>query len=162
MEVDPMRVFPLLRRLVAVALLLLVARPGRATTLDERVTEACLRLYVHGVSAAIAQREVGSEGVPTLLRLLADPTFPRRDNVVAFLWQLASGEATDGLVALLAAPPASPDDPNEDRALRMAPEALGQIAGRGDAKALDVLLAMTEPGGTGGPLAATTLSGRDA
>ncbi len=132
-----------------------------AAPIDERVSAACLQLYMHGVTAEIAAREVGPEGVPALLRLLADPKFPRRDNVVAFLWQLGGAESTDPLLALLTRPPAPVDDPEEDRAMRLAPKALGKIAARGDSRALAALLAITDPAGNGGPLAGMTINGRD-
>src|SRR5262245_12634987 len=99
-------------------------------TPDARVEAACLDVYVEGVSEALAKDRVGVEGVPVLLRLLADPTFPRRDNVVAFLWHLGGPESTEPLVHLIEEPPSALHDPEEDRALRLAPRALGHIAAR--------------------------------
>ncbi len=148
--------------LMTVAALTAIAMPAHVAAADhDHVVAACLRLYLHGVSAQLAATEVGADGVPTLLELLADPTFPRHDNVVAFLWHLGGAESTDALVGFLAAPPRPIDDPEEDRAVRLVPEALGQIAGRGAGKALAVLLDMTNPGGTGGPLAGLQVGGAD-
>lgn len=144
----------------ASALVIALAGPAAADPLEARVTAACLKLYVHGVTEEIATREVGTRGVPVLLRLLKDPAFPRRDNVVAFLWQLGGAESTDALAETLVAPPAVVDTPVESRALRLVPEALGKIAARGDRKALDELLAMTDPAGDGGRLADLALSGK--
>jgi hypothetical protein len=121
--------------------------------LEARVVAAATRTYVHGMNDEIASREVGPSGVPYLLTLLEDPDCPRRDNVVAFLAHLRSAEATPTLLRFLERPPASPDDPAEDRALLLAPLAVGHIARGGDARALDALLEMTAAGSQGGPLA---------
>lgn len=125
----------------------------------DRVRRASLETYVHGMTDAIARREVGAQGVPELLALLGDPTFPRRDNVVAFLAYLGGPEATPALLSLLEAPPAPPEDPAEDRALLVAPEALGRIAGRGDPAALAALMAMTAHDHRGGALDAAARRG---
>ncbi len=113
-----------------------------------------LYTYYHGITSELAHERIGVEGVPALLRLLADPAFPRRDNVVAFLGYLGSGETTDGLLRFLSAPPASLAIPEEDRALLLLPQSLGRIASRGDPRALEALLEMTAPGSNGGALAA--------
>lgn len=148
--------------LVTILFTIAVPPMASAASIDDRVIDACQKLYVHGVTQEIADREVGRDGVPALLRLLADPKFPRRDNVVAFLWQLGAAESTDPLLAFLTAPPAAIDTPEEDRAMRLAPPALGKIAARGDHRALAALLAITDPNGNGGPLAGMTVRGRDA
>ncbi len=135
-------------------LLLLVTSPARAQRPDPRVTRAALGTWIHGVNDEIAEREIGEAGVPTLIQLLADPTFPRRDNVVAFLAHLGGPDATRALVRFLQAPPAALTLPQEDRALLLAPQALGQIARRRDPAAVDVLLDMTENGANGALLAA--------
>ena len=119
----------------------------------ESVRRQALYTYYHGITAELAHERIGVEGVPALLRLLADPTFPRRDNVVAFLGYLGGGETTDGLLRLLSAPPASLAVPEEDRALLLLPQSLGHIASRGDPRALEALLEMTAPGSNGGALA---------
>src|SRR5262245_61411849 len=72
--------------------------------LDERVRQSALQVYMDGMTAEIARTEVGAEGVPALLRLLDDASFPRRDNVVAFLAYLGAGESTPRLMALLGRP----------------------------------------------------------
>ncbi len=120
---------------------------------DQQVRQAMLGLYIHGVDDALAQELLGSAAVPALRRLLAEPGFPRRDNVVAFLAHLDDGTATRDLIDMLASPPAPVAIPEEDRALLLAPQALGRIASRGDPAALEALMEMTEPGGDGGPLA---------
>ncbi|HEX2465905.1 MAG TPA: hypothetical protein VHR17_14885, partial [Thermoanaerobaculia bacterium] len=88
-------------------LLLLVTSPAKAQRPDLRVTRAALGTWIHGVDDEIAEREIGEAGVPTLIQLLADPTFPRRDNVVAFLAHLGGPDATRALVRFLQAPPAA-------------------------------------------------------
>ena len=143
--------------LVAVALALTPV--ARAQTLDERITAAAQQTWLHGITEEIAQQEVGTEGVPVLLRLLADTSFPRRDNVVALLGHLGGAPSSAALIAFLGNPPASLDRPEEDRALLLAPQSLGQIAGRGDVRALEALLEMTEDRSNGGVLAATAARG---
>ena len=147
-----------MRRSAMVSCLILVfatlARAaGPTAPTDAGVREAALGLYIHGMTAEIADREVGAKGVPALLRLLADPSFPRRDNVVAFLAYLGDGTVTPALIALLADPPGTAT-PEDQRALLLVPQALGRIASRGDGTALQALLAMTAPGADGGPIAA--------
>ena len=106
---------------------------------DAQVREAARRIYVHGMTAEIAADEIGPSGVPALLRLLEDASFPRRDNVVAFLAYLGGRETTAPLEQLLArgVPRGVPE---EERARLLVPHALGRIAGRGDTAALDALL----------------------
>jgi len=132
---------------------------ANAATLEERVIHAMEGVYVHGVTDEIARQEVGVEGVPALLKLLADPAFPRRDNVVAFLAYLGGDTAVQALEAYLQNPPAPVTIPEEDRSLLLTPQALGQIAARGHRRALDVLLEMTAPGSRGGILAAAAARG---
>jgi hypothetical protein len=132
-----------------------------ATKLDERVVHAALGTYFHGITPEIAQKEVGPEGVPTLLALLADPTFPRRDNVVAFLSYLRDRKGTAALLQFLQQPPRDVEVAEEDRALLLAPQALGHRAARGDSEALDALLQMTGSGAAGGVLADTATYGAD-
>jgi len=110
--------------------------------LEERVRRAARATYVHGMTDEIAAREVGPEGVPILLRLLAEPRFPRRDNVVAFLAHLASDEATPALLSHLENAPAPPLRPEEERALLLVPQALGRIALRGGTAARQALEAL--------------------
>ena len=108
-------------------------RPAGAQPADfESVRSQALYTYYHGITAELARERIGVEGVPALLRLLADPTFPRRDNVVAFLGYLGGGETTDGLLRFLSSPPVSLAVPEEDRALLLSPQSLGHIASRGD------------------------------
>ncbi len=102
--------------------------------------EAARVSYVHGMTGEIAHRQVGPEGVPSLLRLLEDPTFPRPDNVVAFLAYLGGPESTPRLQAFLGRELA--DEAAGGRARLLVPEALGRIAARGDVSALSVLLSM--------------------
>ena len=80
-----------------------------------------LRVYFHGVDDGLAERVLGRGAVPALRRLLADHDFPRRDNVVAFLAHLDTGEATRDLIAHLQNPNANVDIPEEDRALLLTP-----------------------------------------
>ena len=130
-----------------------------ATPLEEKVTQAVRTLYIHGLTKGIAQREVGPEGVPVLIQLLADPDFNSRDNVVVFLGHLGGSGATEALLAFLKNPPAPVTIPEEDRALLVAPQALGQIAARGERRALEALMEMTAPGSQGGILASAAARG---
>ncbi len=128
------------------ASVLFTTGPARAVSEESIVRDACLRTWFEGLTAEDARSVVGSSGVPVLLRLLADPSFPRRDNVVAFLTHLGGAEATPALLAFLASPPAGATAPEEDRALLLAPQALGYIAGRGDRAALAALLDLADDG----------------
>lgn len=142
---------------VSLAALLAAASPqgAHAASVDLRaeVTEAALATYIHGMTAAIANEEFGPDSVPVLLELLHDPSFPRRDNVIAVLAFLGGEESAAALLALLREPPASVADATEDRALLLVPQALGQIAGRGNEEALQALLRATRHEGGGGVLA---------
>ncbi len=114
-----------------------------ASDVDIRVRAAAMAVYVHGMTAEIADREIGRAGIGALLRLLDEPSFPRRDNVVAFLAYLGGPESTPALLRML--DPASPPGASveDDRALLLVPHALGRIAARGDRTALGALLSMT-------------------
>lgn len=72
---------------------------------------------------------------------------------MAFLAHSDRGTATADLLAFLASPPADVNVPEEDRALLLAPQALGRIAGRGDAGALEALLEITSGADDARPLA---------
>jgi len=135
--------------------------PLATAAIDPRVEAACLETYVEGMTDDLAAARVGTTGIPALLTLLADPSFPRRDNVVAFLAHLGGDEAVAGLLAFLATPPADMLEPDEDRALLLAPQALGHLASRGAVGALAALLEMTRPGGGGGVLAAAAAHSPD-
>ncbi len=116
------------------------------------VREAALATYIHGMTPEIAMRQAGTEAVPQLLALLRDPDFPRRDNVVAFLSFLGGQETVGALATFLARPPRPTAAPEEERALLLAPQALGHLAATGRTDALERLLAMTDPSaGSGGP-----------
>jgi hypothetical protein len=148
--------------LLLFVLLLLNVRAGADDgSIDSRVREAALRTYFHGVTPEIAQDQVGPQGVPTLIQLLHDPTFPRRDNVVAFLTHLGGDEQVDDIVQYLTEPPAPPSIPEEDRSLLLTPLALGHIAARGSQRALDVLMSITEHRSNGGILRAAAALAAD-
>jgi len=149
--------------IAALALLITFTISGTAGAerADESVRDAALVTYIHGMTAEIAQREFGVDSVPDLLELLRDQNFARRDNVVAVLGYLGGDDAIDGLLELLANPPADVSAPTEDRSLLLAPQALGQIAKRGHERALDALLLMTADGNDGGLLAGAARRGRD-
>ena len=140
-------------RILTLSFLLLGASSIPAAADDqERVRRAALATYLHGMTEDIALAEVGPEGLPVLRVLLSDSDFPRRDNVVAFLTFLGEGRDTSTLLRFLEAPPAALGRPEEDRALLLAPLALGHLAGRGDQQALESLLDMTANGSRGGLL----------
>jgi hypothetical protein len=132
----------------------------KQVSLEERVRDAALATYVHGMTREIAESEVGVEGLPVVRRLLADRDFPRRDNVVAFLAFLGTADDSRALLGYLDALPAPLDAAEEERALLLAPQALGQIASRGEPMALDALLEMTADGGRGGVLRRTASRAR--
>ncbi len=112
-------------------------------------------IYIHGVTQEICHDTVGVERLPRILELLDDPGFPRRDNLVAFLAFLGGPQATAALIELLENPPAPFSAPEEDRARLLAPQALGKIAARGDARAWEYLHRM-EGGATAGDRALAT------
>ncbi len=130
--------------------------PGR-----EAVRDAMLRTYVHGVDDSLALEVLGAAAVPHLRSLLRAAEFERRDNVVAFLAHLDRGEATADLLDFVGDPPADVSVPEEDRALLLAPQALGRIAGRGDAAALEALLRLTDPASGDGLLEKAAARGAD-
>lgn len=145
---------------ITLAVLLVVGAPAAA---DERqqVVDAALKTYIHGMNAAIAQQEVDPGSVPIFLQLLADPAFPRRDNVVAFLAYLGGDDAARALAEFLRNPPADVEAAVEDRALLLAPHALGHIGRRGSGRAIAELLSMTRHAANGGVAAgAASRSGR--
>jgi len=107
------------------------------------VREAALATYYDGMTAEIAQREIGPGGIAELLRLLDDPAFPRHDNVVSFLAYLGGSESTHALIRALDRPRPAGDSPEEVRSILLVPHALGRIAGRGEPEALRELLALT-------------------
>lgn len=121
-------------------------RAGAAAADAAAVRAACLKTYFEGITPGIADAEIGAAGVPALLALLRDPSFPRRDNVVAFLSHLGGPETTTALLAILSSPPADLAAPEEDRAMLLSPQALGHIAARGDRAALAALVAMATDG----------------
>ncbi|MHC4321595.1 MAG: zinc-dependent metalloprotease family protein, partial [Planctomycetota bacterium] len=117
--------------------------------------------YIHGMTEEIAQNEFGPESVTVLIELLADPDFPRRDNIVAVLGYLGNNHATTALLNLLKNPPGLIMIPEEERALLLAPQSLGQIAGRGEPNSLKALMAMTSHGNNGDILASTAQQARN-
>ncbi|ANM31854.1 hypothetical protein ABI59_23285 [Acidobacteria bacterium Mor1] len=155
---------PLSRPVLVLVLSLCLALPAvAADTVNaptaESVREAAEQIYFHGITAEMAEQQVGADGVVHLLDLLADPEFERRDNVVAYLAWLGAGETSDALVSYLSTPPSEVTRPEEERALMLAPQALGHIAGRGEPRALEALLEMTRPGGEGSMLASAATAG---
>lgn len=122
---------------------------------------AMLKTYVHGVNDALAAEVVREADLPELRLLLLDPSFPRRDNVVAFLAHRDGDGAVGPLLALLHRPPADLSVPEEDRAILLAPQALGQLARRGSRPALDALLAMTADASGGGVLVEAAARSRE-
>jgi hypothetical protein len=138
------------RSTLAGLVLLACLAGGGAAAPDAGVRDAAMKLYIHGMTAEIASAEVGRDGVPALLGLLADPSFPRRDNVVAFLAYLGGAESVPVLAGMLDRPPQTSASPEDVRAFLLLPHALGRIAARGDGSALDVLIGITAPQGARG------------
>lgn len=151
-----------LRRCVAIALCAgSCAAVGSAeppAVAADRVRRAALATYVHGVTPELAAEAIGDEGLPSLLSLLRDAGFPRRDNVVAFLAFLGAGQSVDALLGLLDAPVGDGAVPEEERALLLAPLALGHLAHAGAPGAEHALLEMTAAASEGGVLRRAALS----
>jgi hypothetical protein len=122
------------------------AAPAEPEPSLEQIDRALLVTYFHGITAEIAHREAGVAAVPRILEHLADPSYPRRDNLVAFLEYLGGPESRDGLIAAFTSAELSMAIPEEDRARLMVPHALGRFAARGDEKALDLLLSISSDG----------------
>jgi hypothetical protein len=137
---------------VILTLSMLGASLAAADSVEDRVRNAVDQVYFHGINEEIAIREVGPEGLPALLEMLADPDCERRDNVVAFLTYLGGDQAVPGLMRLIEFPPADPDRPEEDRSLLLAPGALGRIAARGSVAALGALRRITDAQTGAGPV----------
>jgi hypothetical protein len=146
--------------MAVLALLLLTIPIAAREDVEERVRSAVGRIYFHGIDAELAQREIGLEGVPSLLEMLDDPDCERRDNVVAFLTYLGGDETVPGLMRLIEFPPADVARPEEDRSLLMAPDALGRIATRGSVVALDALRRITDAPAGDGPIHRAVQRGR--
>ncbi len=127
------------------------AGAGDGSDVEVRVRTASTVTYVHGMTAEIADNEVGRRGLPALLALLEDTAFPRRDNVVAFLAYLGGAESTPALVRLLDRPLPPGSSVEDERALVLVPHALGRIAARGDRSAVEALLAITAPSAAAHP-----------
>lgn len=117
---------------------------NRPASTEIEVRRAMLQTYLHGVDEALAANVLSTEALPVLRRLLLEPGFERRDNVIAFLAQLDTGQGVADIRTLIASPPVDPTSPEEDRALLMAPLALGQIARHGGRAGLDALLDLTQ------------------
>ena len=76
------------------------------------------------------------------------PASRGEDNLVAFLAHLAGDEATASLLSSLSsANNDRPLRPSDERALLLVPQALGHIASRGGAEAMDALLSMSDTPG---------------
>ena len=118
---------------------------GLAATVSD-VRAAALRTYVHGMTAEIAQEQIGADGIPALLALLEDPAFPRRDNVVAFLAFLGGPESVPALVASVERSVFDGRRAAEGRARLLVPDALGRLARRGVGSAAAALEGWSSPG----------------
>lgn len=148
-------------RILATALIVWVACAGpRAGCGDERCVDAALSgLYVHGVDAELAAT-LGPDALPRLLEHLADPDFPRRDNVVAFLAYLGDDRAV-GPIAEQLRRPATLARIEDRRAWRLLPEALARIGGRGHVSAREALFALTDPARDAEALTTIAIEPRD-
>ncbi len=99
------RLGPSWLRAAAIVATLALLGPGEpaAAVDDDRSAEwrdALLHTYVHGVTEPTARELLGREAVPYLHDLLTDASFPRRDNVVAFLARLGDERSTQPLLRL--------------------------------------------------------------
>jgi len=135
--------------------------PDLGNAREVRLRQAMLVTYTHGVDDQLAAEVVAGEDLPYLRRLLADPAFPRHDNVVAFLGHRDGPRAVPALLEFLRHPPAPATRPEEDRALLLAPEVLGNLARRGADGALAALLALTSRGAGAEPLRLAASVGAD-
>ena len=147
---------------IATISLMIVALCGGAIAAEDRragIRERAMTTYIHGMTEEIAIRDFGRRSVPQLLQLLEDPNFPRRDNVVAILGYLGDRRSTEALLNFIDNPPKRLDDPTEERAMLLAPQSLGQIASRGESRALQALLEMTARESNGGVLSRAAVRG---
>jgi hypothetical protein len=109
-----------------------------------RAARACMATFVHGITPELTQAEIGADAVPLLHRLLVAPSFPRRDNVVAFLGFSGGDAEALAIAGYLAQSPARTWTFEEDRAFLNAPRALAYLAHAGSPVALEVLLDLTD------------------
>jgi hypothetical protein len=120
--------------------------PGIASSVSlEQIDRALLTTYWHGVTVEIAG-QVGPQAVPRILEHLRDPDYPRRDNLVAFLFYLDGQGVREELISAFTSREFSVGTPEEDRARMMIPQARGMQASRGDREALDLLLSISAGG----------------
>lgn len=91
--------------------------PARAPRSVVALRQAMLEQYILGVDAELAHQVVSDADVPALVALLDEPSFPRKDNVVAFLSWL-DHEAIEPALQRFARQPAI--DPDARRAARLA------------------------------------------
>jgi len=129
--------------------------------LEDQIRQVALDTYVHGMTSDLANVLVGQKGMPVVRKMLHDPNFPRRDNLVAFIDVIGGVKDREALLGFLRLPPRSSDIPEEDRALLIAPQALGKMASRGDQVAEKVLLAMTAHDNNGGVLTQASKNSRN-
>jgi hypothetical protein len=135
--------------------LLLSGGPTLADSQRDRVVDAALKTYIHGMNAVIAQQEVDPGSVPVFLQLLADPAFPRRDNVVAF--RRLGRRRRPGLSEFCSNPPADVESAVEDRALRWRP--MPRHTHIAAAAAHAELLGITRHGANGGVIVGAAARG---
>ena len=120
------------------------ASASPAALAEEDLRRVAGEIYIHGMTREIAESEVGPQGVPDLVRLLWDREFDHRDNVVALLGFLGGDGVVAELLRFMDAPPFPLDEPAEDRALLLIPEALGHLAaGSAESSAVQVLMTIT-------------------
>ncbi|ANM30776.1 hypothetical protein ABI59_16120 [Acidobacteria bacterium Mor1] len=112
------------------------------------IVAAMSTIYIHGVDDGFAARmreKLGPRMAPVLRELLHDPQFPHRDQIVAFLAYQPGIDITGDMLALLAEPRGPWSVPEEERAMIMAPWALGNAARLGNERAERALLDLTDP-----------------
>lgn len=138
-----------MRTVACLFLALVVCAPALAYDEEElAVAEAMLAVYIHGVTEEVAvevQDGLPVDMRPVLKKLLRDPTFPRPDNLVAFLSYIPDADALDDVVIALEAAPWGWETPEADRAMLMLPEAIGHMARQGDPRAFELVRELADP-----------------
>jgi len=120
---------------------LLVASVASAESLDDVLA----RRHFHGVTAEVARDQLPSDPLPELHARLADPVYPHRDSVLAYLAWIGDARTVEAVGRFLS-DGSSASSPEELRAVLLAPAILGEIARRGESAALEALLDWTGEG----------------
>lgn len=128
---------------MAVRWLPVVLWVSAAGAADGSLDDILARTHFHGVTSDIARAELPEGAIDGLHARLADPDFSNRDNVLAYLAWVGDARTVEAVARFLAETSRG-DSPEELRAVLLAPAILGEVARRGDRRALETLLAWTD------------------